>query len=100
MADAKSVVPLFEAIAVAAQLLRQHEPAEIVSAWKRQAETAYFTDPTLMLKVHAQRADMDRKLRMLEAAADFVAAVDKIRDEALAGLEETQRGMEAAKQYG
>jgi hypothetical protein len=107
MAEDTSVATLrmkavFDAIGMAAFMLREHEPATIVLAWKRQAERAYFTDPTLMLKVHAQKADMDRKLKLLEAAADFVATVDKIRDEAITpeAIEETQRGMEAARNYG
>ena len=64
----------FDAIGFAAQVLDAVDYAEAAQSLERQLDNAYFLDPTLAMRVNADKT-WDSKMRLLRAAAAFQAVV-------------------------
>ena len=69
----------FDAIGFASQVLSGTDYAEMARSLRSQLDRAYFMDPTLALRVHADKT-WDAKLRLLDAAAAFQRAIDAERE--------------------
>lgn len=73
----------YDLIRSAATLLSAFPYAEAATSLRRQEEMAWFTNPTMMIAPGAVD-DLKRKLRLLDAAAAFVAEWEAVKAEALA----------------
>lgn len=75
------VAMAFDLIRSAAMLLTMFPYREAAADLRRQEDMAWFTNPTLMQR-HG-KDDLRRKLRLLDAAAAFVAEWEAVKAEAL-----------------
>lgn len=75
----------FGLIKSAAELLSVFPYQEAADSLRRQETAAWMFDPTTML--YHDRNDLERKLRLLDAAADFIREWDAVKAEALAAPE-------------
>ena len=64
------VKPAFDAIGFAALILDSFDYTDLRESMRRQLDRAYYVDPTLALRVHADK-EWDAKMRLLDAAAAF-----------------------------
>lgn len=72
----------FGMIKSAATMLSAFPYGEAAASLRRQENDAWFTDPTMML--YHDRVDLNRKLRLLDAAANFIREWDAVKAEAMA----------------
>ena len=90
--DAKEqVAVVFETIGNAAQMLRIIRPGDCAKSMRAQIDRSFYADPTLAQAYLATRDDAERKLRLLDAAATFVAQIEKISEEVFVAEEERKR---------
>ena len=78
-----AVAMAFDLIRSAATMLSMFPYKDAVDSLQRQADIAWYLNPTIMLS-RANREDMDRKIRLLRAAATFIAEWDAVEAETLA----------------
>ena len=79
----------FDLIRTANTLLSSFPFSEAARDLRRQEDAAWFFNPTLMVQPGAV-ADLEQKIRLLNAAAAFVREVKSVRDEVAARSEERE----------
>ncbi len=81
--DAQQTIDMaFGMIRTAATLLSAFPYGEAAASLRRQEDSAWLTDPTMML--YHDRDDLNRKLRLLDAAANFLLEWEAVKAGALA----------------
>lgn len=73
----------FDMIGTAATLLGAFPYAEAAASLRRQKDAAYYINPTVIIGAGAFE-DLNRKIRLLDAAAAFAREWDAVKAEALA----------------
>lgn len=77
------VIMVYNVIKSAAMMIESIDPNTLLESWNRQEITLPFLDTTIAQKLYAARDDMARKKAIIQAAADFLNAWNKIKAEAL-----------------
>ena len=78
-----AVAMAFALIRSAAAMLSIFPYRDAADSLQRQTDLSWYLNPTIMLS-RANREDMDRKIRLLRAAATFIAEWDAVKAETLA----------------
>lgn len=77
------VIMVYNIIKSAAMLIESIDPNALLESWERQETVLPFIDPSAAQKIYAARDDMARKKAIIQAAANFLNAWNKIKSEAL-----------------
>lgn len=78
--ESVSVEIAFGMIGAAYRCLAPTDYDGIARSLRQQIDMAYYCDPTTALRIHADGGDMDRKLKLIDAAAAFVAQVRAVEE--------------------
>lgn len=87
MDEEAQVEVVFSTIGNAAQLLYMVRAEDCAKSFRAQMDRAFITDPTLAQQVLWKKKDVDRKLRLLDAATAFVKEFIAVSQEVIAESE-------------